>query len=223
MTTDERVRCALILTHNRPELLRAGIEAILPQVDQLLIFDNASSPPSDIPKDSRVASFYWPEQPPNIARMWNIGWDLLASITHNEPRDIAMLCDDVIVPGDWYARVVAGMRETGATAGCANPWGRQHAPVVKTAPDSDIAGRMVGWAYVIDGDRGIRADETMHWWWQDTSVDFDCRINGGMVMVGGPAAPNSRPGDYTNTIPGLGEQTGRDREAFRKRWGYVPW
>jgi hypothetical protein len=134
-----------------------------------------------------------------------------------------MLCDDAIVPEGWFTAVTEGMRETGASTGCSSPWGVMHPAHIKTTVDRDIAGRLVGWAFVIDADRGLRADESMRWWWQDTDLDFTSRLNGGMVMVGGYTVPNARYGEYTNIVPGLGEQTGRDREAFAAKWGTVPW
>jgi glycosyltransferase involved in cell wall biosynthesis len=225
------MRAALILTHNRQELLDQAVAAIMPQVDIVLVIDNASDPRATVNKD--VNLLYVPDQPPNLANLWNRGFDWFKAIRAlrrdyqklycDQGMDIAMLCDDAIVPEGWFAAVTAAMRQTGAATGCSNPWGTPHEPRVKTAPDSDIAGRMVGWAYVIDADKELRADESMRWWWQDTSLDFESRLNGGMVMVGGYPVPNSRPGEYTNIVPGLGEQAGRDAEAFVARWGYRPW
>jgi glycosyltransferase involved in cell wall biosynthesis len=218
----DRKRGALILTHNRPELLAQAIAAIKPQVDVVLVIDNASSPPASVEAD--VHLLYVPDQPPNLANLWNQGFDWYKRrIKASHGLDIAMLCDDAIVPEGWYVAVTEGMRRTGAATGCSNPWGTQHSPRVKTAPDNDIMGRMTGWAFVIDADKGLRADETMKWWWQDTSLDFESRLCGGMVMVGGYPVPNVHPGEYTNTIPGLGEQVGKDRQAFAARWGGVPW
>ncbi len=40
---------AVILTHNRPELLAACVGAIRGQVDTVLVVDNASAPPAPGP------------------------------------------------------------------------------------------------------------------------------------------------------------------------------
>ncbi len=219
--TDQRHKAALIIAHNRQELLNDCIAAIQPQVDTLLVLDNASEPPLVVPAGVNLLQV--PDQPPNIANLWNRGFDFFHALFGDEAWDVAMLCDDTVPPPGWFEAVTRGMRETGAAAGCSNPWGTEHEPRVKTAPDRDIGGRMVGWAFVLDGTKGIRADETMQWWWQDSSIDFEARLNGGMVMVGGYPVPNVKMGEYTNIIPGLGEQTGRDAAAFEARWGFRPW
>lgn len=218
----DRLRAALILTHNRPELLAQCIAAIQPQVDKVLVIDNASRPPATVPED--VALLYIPDQPPNLARWWNIGLDYFANIYDGENvSDVAVLCDDAIVPEGWFAAVVEGMRATDTTAGSSNPFGTNHEPRVKSDMDRDIAGRMCSWAFVLDGTRPIRADTSMAWWWFDTDFDIQCRRDKGTVMIGGFLVPNIKYGEYTNTVPGLGEQTGRDREAFAAKYGGMPW
>lgn len=216
-----RARAALIITHNRPRLLADCIKAIKPQVDDVLVLDNASDPKAHVPPE--VWLQYIPDQPPHLARFWNHGFDFFDKVHSGRPYDIAVLCDDAIVPEGWFNAVTAAMRETGAAVGCSNPWGVQHSPVLKTAPDRDIMGRMIGWAFVLDADKGIRADESMQWWFFDTCLDWEARLKGGFVMVGGYPVPNIHPGQYTNERPELGAQAGRDREAFAARWGEVPW
>lgn len=218
-------RACVILTHNRPQMLVDCVTAIGPQVDLIVVMDNASDPPTTLadlpPVDADIMVCNIPDQPPNLSRLWNQALTILKAI--GDPRWVAFLCDDTTPPAGWMRAVVEGMQATGAAAGCSNPWGANHPPIVKTEPDGDIMGRMPGWAFVLDATRGLRADESMAWWWLDTSVDFDARKNGGMVMVGGYPVPNHRPGEYTNSKPELGEQAGRDGEAFAARWGWRPW
>lgn len=216
-----RARAALIITHNRPGLLADCIRAIRPQVDDVLVIDNASDPKAHVPPE--VWLEYIPDQPPNLARFWNHGFNFFDKIYDGRPYDVAVLCDDAIVPEGWFDAVVQGMRNTGAAIGCSSPWGMEHPPMIKTAPDRDIMGRMIGWAFVMDASRGLRADENMQWWWFDTDLDWQARSAGGFVMVGGYSVPNVHPGQYTNERPGLGEQAGRDRLAFVRKHGWVPW
>jgi glycosyltransferase involved in cell wall biosynthesis len=221
---------AIILTHNRPELLQQCIQAISPQVDGVLVIDNASDPPVKdeildhlAPGDGAILRI--PDQPPNLSALWNIGLDVAdrENWQAEGPWYTALLCDDAIVPPGWFSAVTGAMRDTGAAAGCSNPWGQQHEPRVKTAPDSDLSGRMVGWAFVLDGSKGLRADERLQWWWCDSDLDLRAREAGGMVMAGGYPALNLRPNDFTITKPELGEQAGRDGETFASIWGYRPW
>lgn len=228
-------RYAIILTHNRPELLRECVAAIEPQVDGVIVIDNASDPPVralDLPPTGLLEVVGIPDQPPNLAALWNRGiataavWAHAAAIaTHVQPGSwwLAVLCDDAIVPDGWFAAVTDAMAQTGAAAGCSNPWGTAHAPRVKTAPDSDLMGRMPGWAFILDGSKGLRADESMHFWWCDTDLDWQARAAGGMVMIGGYPVPNRLPNDFLTTVPGLNEQAGRDGEAFAAKWSGRPW
>lgn len=223
LTPGERGKAALIITHNRPELLAQCIELIRPQVGFVLVIDNASEPPAEVPGDGPYCLIQIPDQPPNLAKLWNCGFDFYKEFFGENPYDIAMLCDDVTVPPGWFDAIVAAMRQTGAAAGCSNPYGNDHAYQVKREPDRDISGRMMGAAYVIDGTKGIRADERMKWWWQDSSIDFEARLAGGMVMIGGYQAVNTLPNEYTTTKPELGAQAGLDGKAFEERWGFRPW
>jgi glycosyltransferase involved in cell wall biosynthesis len=217
-----RARAALIITHNRPRLLADCIRAIRPQVDDVLVLDNASDPRAHVPPE--VWLEYIPDQPPNLARFWNHGFDFFDKVYSGKPYDLAVLCDDAIVPDGWFNAVVTGLRDTNAAIGCSNPWGMEHPPMVKTSPDSNIMGRMIGWAFVIDATRGLRADESMQFWWFDTDLDFRARAAGGFVMVGGFPVPNMEPGHYTNARPELGAQTAIDRETFRVKYnGWLPW
>lgn len=221
-------RYAIILTHNRPDMLRDCVAAIRPQVDSVLIIDNASDPPvqaADLGLDgANGAVLAIPMQPPNLAFLWNRGLDLITVCPDQAgPWWVAVLCDDSVVPEGWFAAVTEAMQATGAAAGCSNPWGRDHPPQVKTQPDADIVGRMPGWAFILDGTKGLRADESMHWWWLDSDLDWQARKAGGMVMIGGYPVPNRLPNDYTNRKPELAEQAGRDAAAFEAKHGWRPW
>lgn len=216
----QRRKGALILTHNRQDLVLDAVAAIRPQVDDVLVIDNASEPPAIVPEGVNLA--FIPDQPPNLSKLWNFGFDFFAGLYGDEPWDAAVLCDDTVAPPGWFDAVTAAMRETGATVGCTNPWGHHHPPSVKRQPDRDIAGRMIGWAFVLDGTSGIRADEGMTFWYLDTDIDFQARQAGGFVMVGGYPVPNVHPGGYTATGR-YNKQIEQDREAFAAKWGYLPW
>lgn len=221
-------RFAVILTHNRPQLLVDCVTAIHTQVDMTLVIDNASDPPVDrmtLPASMghQVAVRQVPDQPPNLAKLWNLGLDVATNLADGDPWFVAILCDDAIVPPGWVDAVTTAMADTGAAAGCSNPWGHDHPPRVKTEPDSDLMGRMPGWAFILNGAKGLRADESMHWWWFDTDLDWRARQSGGLVMIGGCPVPNAQPNHYTVHAPGLAEQAGRDGETFARKWNRRPW
>jgi glycosyltransferase involved in cell wall biosynthesis len=224
-TEPARGRGALILAHNRQELLDQTVAAIRPQTDTIMVIDNASEPKLTVPEG--VGSMFIPEQPPVLSRFWNIGLDWFVQWYDSQGcglnYDVAVLCDDAPAPEGWFTAVTEAMRETGAAIGCSNPWGHGHAPVLKTQPDRDIMGRMPGWAWITKGSLGLRADERLHWWFQDTKIDWDARRMGGMVMIGDHPVPNQRPNEFTAARPDMAEQAGRDGEMFAVIEGWRPW
>jgi GT2 family glycosyltransferase len=222
-------RFAVILTHNRPELLKQSLAAIRPQVDATVIIDNASDPPVVVDGNlcemsgSAVHLLQVPTQPPNLSLLWLRG---MACAMEGSAKFCAFLCDDAIAPPGWFEAVTDAMVGTGAVAGCTSAFGYRDGRVVKKAPDGDLMHRLVGWAFVLDLDSPVMPDPAMAWWWGDTDIDWQARTAGGMVNLGaGPdfVVPNLRPNDFTTTVPGLGEQVGRDRAAFAAKYGSVPW
>ena len=211
---------AVILTHNRPGLLAQVIAAIKPQVDQVIVIDNASDPPAQVEQDVMLIQI--PDQPPNLARFWNVG---IARALEAGAERIAFLCDDAVVPEGWFAAVTAAMAEHGAVVGCSDPFGYMPAGQVrlKTAPDSGIMERMPGHAWVLDPASPVRPDESMLLWYCDTDVDWQARAAGGMVMVGGYPVHNIHPSGFMLTHPELVHQTGQDGLAFAAKHGWRPW
>jgi glycosyltransferase involved in cell wall biosynthesis len=221
-------RYAMVLTHDRPELLKQCVAAISAQVDVLLIIDNASDPPVPPAEQDGVTVMNIPDQPPNLSRFWNTGLNWVETwVSTNIPAtpewNVAILCDDVIVPEGWFETVASCMREHGATAASTHQWYPISAPIMKKAPDQDLTNRMCGWAFVLAGESGIRADEDLKWWFCDTDLDWQARTKGGMVVCPGPVAQNIHPNDWTARVPGLAEQSGQDGVTFARKHGGRPW
>lgn len=214
---------AIILTHNRHELLRECVLAIVPQVEHVVVIDNASDPPVSQTLSGNITLIAIPDQPPNLSRLWNIGID---AVNERDARYVAFLCDDALVPAGWFAAVTTAMAQTGAAAGCSSPYlTTKFGSRLKVSHDRDIAGRMPGWAFVLDAQKGIRADERLHWWWCDTAIDWIARDRGGMVMISGYPVPNRRPDDFLTNVPGLADRAGQDGEIFKQFYnkGVLPW
>jgi glycosyltransferase involved in cell wall biosynthesis len=222
-------RYAIVLTHDRPELLKQCVAAIREQSDFTIVIDNASDPPvtlADFPDPVNILSLIRdPEQPPNLSRLWNRGLDKVVDIEQASASewDVAILCDDVIVPEGWFETVASCLREHGATAASTHQWYPIPAPIMKRAPDQDLTNRMCGWAFVLAGESGIRADEDLKWWFCDTDLDWQARTKGGMVICPGPVAKNIHPNDWTARVPGLAEQSGQDGVTFARKHGGRPW
>lgn len=220
---------AVVLTHQRPDLLQQCVAAIAPQVDRLHVVDNASDPPmrrmvTDWP--ANMVMFEDATQPPNLSRMWNDQFALIEKIERGkqvETWEVAVLCDDSIAPPGWFAIVAAGIRAHQAAAGSTGPLGPRSDYLLKTQLDGDVYTRMCGWAFVLAGEKSLRADESMHWWFADSDVDYQARQMGGTIICPGLSVPNTLPGEWTNAKPELGTRAGLDREAFAAKWGPSPW
>lgn len=216
-----RGRASFIVAHGRQELLDQAVAAIRPQVDAVMVLDNASQPKLTVPDD--IFSMFIPTQPPNLARWWSIGIDFFQTWYGSQPYDLAILCDDAIAPEGWFSAVTQAMQETGTVAGSTNPWGYQHAPIIKRDMDGDIMHRMCSWAFIMDGSCQARADESMHWWWFDSDLDISMRRAGGTVLIGGWPVPNREPNRFTNEKPELAARAGLDQAAFVAKHGRAPW
>jgi hypothetical protein len=241
-------RAAIVPTHNsathdRRAELRALVEAVAPQVDLIVVIDNASDPPitADMlggPSEHLLIDRD-EEQPPNLARLWNVGlfdvrhwlWDrpgVEAFEGHTitmDRWDVAIFNDDAVVPAGWFDAVAKPLREhPTAVVACTPAYGDPYRPqMLKVVPDGDLYNRMTPWAFVVRGETELRANERLRWWWFDTDWDWRARQAGGVLHVPGPQVTNSRANESTNAIPALGEQAGRDAEMFKQIWGHLPW
>lgn len=223
-----RQRWALILGHNRQTELWDVVYDIEPQVDKILIIDNASSPPITAQEGyfDKIFIFRDPAQPANLSRLWNQGLNWIEDGIY-VPKDdlptwnVAILTDDVRIPSGWFDAVQDAMDRHGCVAGCSSPWPQFTQEIVKREPDHDIMNRMYGPAFILRGETGLRADESMHWWFNDTDLDWQARKAGGMVVVPGYSVTNLYPN--ASTVGELAEQAGRDRGTFAVKWGGAPW
>jgi hypothetical protein len=201
------------------------VSSLLPQTDQIVIIDNASDPPVDpVRYGPHVLVVRDDEQPPNLYRLWNVG--LIAVRMNAQDRryecwDVALFNDDADVPGGWYDVVAAALRSGSYAAASTASHVPVHAPLVKTAPDGELARRMCPWAFVARGELELLADEDFRWWWGDTHYDWVCRQRGGVIIVPGPQVANTLAN--STTVGVLAEQAGRDGETFKQKWGFRPW
>lgn len=226
-------RYVVIPTHNRHRLLTDIVHRVQADVDVIIIVDNASEP--CITADSINFSVYDhdttliiisdPEQPPNLSRLWNVGIDLAALMSqesNDQFWDVSIFNDDVIIPPGWFDAVSNALRshET-AIVGCSAIYSHLRAPLLKTAQDHDLLTRMTPWAFTMKGEKGLRYDETMRWWWSDTDLDWQARLAGGVLIIPGYIVLNTLAN--SSTIGELAAQAGRDRVTFGQKWGYNPW
>jgi hypothetical protein len=219
-------RYAIITTHNRPRELWQITSSLVTQVDRTVIIDNASNPPVDpLAFGAHTLVISDAEQPPNLYRLWNVGLTavaLNAADNGHDKWDVGIFNDDADVPLGWYDVVAAALRSGDYSAASTASHSPIDRPIVRMTPDGDLMRRMCPWAFVVQGELGLRADETFRWWYGDTDFEWQCqRLSAGVVMVPGPHVHNTLAN--STTVGALAEQAGRDAETFKQKWGHLPW
>jgi hypothetical protein len=214
-------RYAVIPTHNRPELLTALVASLGNQCDHIVVLDNASEPPVDVEQlrkaaDIPVEVIRDEEQPPHLSRFWNVMLDEVsdqAKAAGHDAYDVAVFNDDSILPAGWYDACSNGLREH-KTAVIAHT--TPTTPTLLTALHLDPSNRMTPHAFVVRGEAGLRADESMHWWYFDDDLSWQARLAGGVLSVPGPNVVNARAN--STTVGVLAEQAQRDQATFMQKW-----
>lgn len=223
---------AVIATRNRPEVLADAVRSIRPQVDIVYIIDNGDTDRVPDPEEgSGIDVIRIVPGEVNLSRFWNIGLtcatneilDRLPAFEEIGRWEVAVINDDAIVPKGWFDAVVKAMREAGAAAGCSDPNGSLQRPMLHTTPGPvGLATRMCGWAHIHAGEKGLRYDEELAFWFSDDMFDWQAREAGGMIMIPGFPVENRFPNGQMT--PELHAQSNRDRETFMRKWnGLAPW
>lgn len=222
-------RFAVVPTNRRPCALQA-LDAIAPQVDQVIVIETVHSIAPD-PVDCNeirahapgVTIFVDDKPGMSISRWWNKGLGLAQFLAQRENLakwEVAVLNDDVIVPQGWFDVVAQGLREHEAVAACSG--GLLPGVILHTEPGPvNLMTRMQGFAFMLAGEWELRADESMPWWCSDDDLDWTARSLGGMVMVPGWSVEHLYPNGQMT--PELNVQVGKDMETFVAKWGMRPW
>jgi hypothetical protein len=200
-----RLRYALVgPTKNRPDLFAQAVAAIRPQVDVVVtVCDGEAAREYAEPLVDllEVWTGEW-----NISRLWNLGLDLIETHAAGRPYDVAVLNDDAIAEPAWFETIAATMH----TAKAAGASGSRQANKLAT---------LAGYAFVLDGTKGVRADEAMRHWFSDDSLQKRCVEAGGFVAVNGIGAANLRADTEIKANPTLRDWSREDRETFRRTYG----
>lgn len=235
------LRYALIPTKgNRRENLDRLLERLLEEHVQPIVIDTSPggfqyfAEGGDAPTDFETL-YLWtrPEFPVllpknldiNISAWWNLGLEEaeVQANTCNPERaalcgwDVAVLNDDCLPPAGWFDAVSVAMRAVGSVAGCSGH--RSH--TARMAGPISLWDRMTGFAFMVRGESGIRAEEGLLWYYTDDHIDWTARAMGGMTMIGTHPVEHLHPNGQMTTE--LHVQTGFDRKRFIELWGRAPW
>lgn len=216
-------RFVIIPTKDRPAWLVPLVESLAPQCDAIVVLDNASDPPLDedalnaLPY-ARVDVIRDEEQPPHLSRFWNVMFDRCEKLADGAPAwDVAVLNDDVLCPFGWFEIVAEALRSHPTAVLAHTGTARApRTPVLRVEMDNELITRMCPHAFVVRGELGLRADESMRWWYFDTDFDWQARRCGGVLSVPGPLVSNALAN--TTTVGALREQADRDHDAFEAKW-----
>lgn len=214
---------AVIPSRNRPEMLANLVRQLVGDGVRVIIIDTGYTPPLMNFSDKDIEIIRDDEDPPNISRWWNLGLDAAHSVQMGIDGDyvVAVLNDDLVIPPRFVSLLAAAIVRHNATAAYPDQHGfgldHRHTFV---GPIS-LYRRMTGYAFALRGSAGIRADETLQWWYGDDDIDWRARQIGGSVLVGGVSVQHLSPN--SSTVGKLAEQAGRDRQTFIDKWGRAPW
>jgi hypothetical protein len=210
------MRLAVIPSNGRA-CLADCVHAIADQVDRVIIINTGEARWVHGPTIYHHADVLGQV---NISSWWNQGLDIAAKMAEVDGEtewDVAVLNDDAIVPPGWMQAVQGAMIRGQAVAGCSG----NHDVVLRSAEAVPLDMRMQGFAFVLNGERGVRANENLHWYFTDDHIDWESRKAGGMAMVSGWPVDHLYPNGQLS--PELHEQIARDAQTFVDIHGRRPW
>jgi hypothetical protein len=216
----------VIIPSNGRECLRQAVDAIAPQVDRITIIrtDRTTLGWEQYITD-RCGVLTEVDQGINISRWWNAGLDFYGEHWHGlhgegDKYDVAILNDDTIVPEGWFDAVAGQMRDkraAGASSG--SPIGM---PILhRHSGPRPLDQRMQGFAFIVAGETGIRADEQFAWYCGDDDLEWRLSAGGGVVVIPGFPVQHLYPNGQVT--PEIHELIAKDMQSFVDKWKTRPW
>jgi hypothetical protein len=211
------VKFAVIPTNGR-DCLDQCLQAIVDQVDEIILIDTTGGVPPWLPYNIVIDD----TAPINISRWWNWGLNMAAEIAATRSSyEVAIINDDVIVPPGWFDAVATGLRKFDCAAACSGGYPGVSDSVLLNPVAVPLETRMQGFAFMLAGEKGLRANEDLHWYFTDDYIDWESRKLGGMNMIGGYPVEHLYPNGQLT--PHLARQVARDAQTFVDIYGRRPW
>lgn len=216
------LRIGVIPTNGRDCVVHA-INALLPQVDYLAVVEAGNEiTRRSYPENVTILSDQ-DKSRINISRWWNIGLDwsqAVATALGEETWDVAIINDDVEVPPLWLCYIADDMRILNCVAACSG--GTSSTPVIHraAAPVMNLYQRLQGFAFVVAGESGIRADERFRWYFSDDAIGAIAAGMGGVVMF--PACHVTHRHPNAQVTPAMQVMIAEDAVIFAQEWGRLP-
>lgn len=214
------LKFAVVPTTGR-ECLRRCVQAISPQIDHLIVVAHNWVPPEQMFNPQTVTVIPYKASLPNISTMWNLGLDTAEALAAGEEHYVAVLNDDAIVPADWFERLHSAMEDSGASAGSVARVRGLDAPILhKEQVAINWKMRMAGYAFMLNGQHEVRANEILRWYYTDDYIDFIARERGGTLVIPEPQIIHLYPTQSTKGA--LLKQAKKDQHTFFQIWRTLP-
>jgi GT2 family glycosyltransferase len=207
-----------VVPSNGRSFLRECLDALLPQVEGIIVVSNGES---DFPSEPRVEIMTDERPDVNISRWWNMGIDAVAAKGLGE-WNVLVVNDDVIVPSNFVQILSDNMRSCSAAISFPNQHDN-HRMLWRDPEPVNLFWRLTGYCFMMRGEIGLRLDESLVWWYGDDDLDWRARANGGSYLVPGCSVEHRAPNGSMLGRPDLHVQAGKDRETFIRKWGQAPW
>jgi glycosyltransferase involved in cell wall biosynthesis len=201
---------AVIPVRDRHDYTRRLLAQLGLPPERVIVLDNGSTVPASEALVGLARIVELPSR--NISELWNAGLDLIASECSGA-HNVAVLNNDLEVDPRFLDRLAAGLRAQPDHVIAYPDEGRR-------LPDGsfDHQGRMTGYAFMLRGEDGIRADPQFVWWCGDDDIERQGRARGKVVCVGGVEIRHLEPNASTSTDPELQAKAMQDQERFLAKW-----
>jgi len=207
-----------VVPSNGRSFLRECLDALRPQVDGIVVVNNGES---EFPGGDGIEVITDQSPDINISRWWNMGIDAVASKGFGSWNTL-VVNDDVIVPHNSVRTLSDNMRSCSAAIAFPNQHDG-HRMLWREPGPVNLFWRLTGYCFMMRGERGLRLDEDLVWWYGDDDLDWRARTNGGSYLVPGCPVEHRAPNGSMLGRPELHVQAGKDRETFIRKWGQAPW
>ena len=185
------MRFAVIPTGNRPDDY-ANVVKWCEDHDTTVITIATSQEAESYAKGEVIVSHDF-----NIQKWWNLGIDRATKLG---ATTIAILNDDAIMPDDWFDFIEPRLVDHSGASG------------LRFGTHAKIS----GYAFALNANDGIRADERFVWWYGDDDIEQQCRNKRGFLIIPGFEVGNK----YANSsAPMMRKQIRRDRWSYQNKWG----
>ena len=220
-----RLRFVVVPSNGRA-CLGDCLKAIGPQVDYTIIVYTVPYRDGEFRPVAGQGAALRDLRSPNISRWWNQGFNLAKRVNDlsdgaTKEYDVAVLNDDVIVPEGWFDAVATKMREMRAAAACSGGPGNMPTFHTHPGPVPGVPNPLQGFAFILAGEVGLRADEAIPWYFSENTLDWQAREQGGTVIIPGFHVQHLYPNGQMT--PELQEANAQGAAAFFSRWGKMPW